>query len=195
MEEITPRQFANLVEKNRSCRRFQEEDTFSRKELENLIDMARKTASAANRQPLKYFISWRKEDNKKIFPALSWAGALKDWDGPSSGERPAGYIVILGDTRIAENYFCDPGIAAQTILLGARAGGRAGCIFAAIDREKLRENLSIHENFEILYVLALGTPAEEILLEDLEGENYNYWRDEEDVHHVPKRKLQDIIIN
>lgn len=195
MSPINYEQFQELVRNNRSCRKFKQEETFNRQELENLVELARMTPSAANRQPLKYYLSWKVETNEKIFSTLSWAGALKDWEGPEEGKKPAGYIVMLGDTEIAENFYCDPGIAAQTIMLGARADNRAGCIFAAINKDELRDYLDIEERFEILYVIALGTPVEEIVLEKMEGEDYNYWRDEDKVHHVPKRKLEEIIIN
>ncbi len=187
--------FEELVENNRCCRRFKQEDEFSREELSKLVNLARRTSSGANRQPLKYYLAHEEEMNEKIFSTLSWAGALKEWDGPEEGEKPSGYIVMLGDKDIAENYYCDPGIAAQTILLGARTDGRAGCIFAAIDKEELREKLNLDDRFEILYVLALGTPDEEIELEKMEENDYNYWRDDDDVHHVPKRSLGEIIIN
>lgn len=195
MPEINFEKFKRLVKNNRSCRKFKQNKNFSRKELENLVNLARITPSAANRQPLKYFLSWKSETNSKIFSTLSWAGALEDWEGPEEGKKPAGFIVMLGDTEITEKFFCDPGIAAQTIMLGARAKNRAGCIFAAINKNDLRENLNIDERYKILYVIALGTPAEEIVLEKMNGDDYNYWRDNDKVHHVPKRDLEEIIIN
>ncbi|MGM0414828.1 MAG: nitroreductase family protein [Bacillota bacterium] len=188
--------FEELVKSNRSYRRYDEEYDLTREELEYFVDLARKTASAANRQPLKYYLSHDKETNDKIFETLSWAGYIEDWDEPKKGERPSGYIVILGDKTISKNYFCDPGIAAQTILLGAREKELGGCIFAAINKEKLRENLEIPNKFEILYVISLGKPVEEVVLEEMDAEdNIKYWRDKEQVHHVPKRGLNQIIIN
>lgn len=80
-----------LVMKTRSCRRFKEE-AISEELLRELVDLARLSASAANLQPLKYIISYKKEMNDIIFPKLKWAGYLKDWDGPEEGERPSAYI-------------------------------------------------------------------------------------------------------
>lgn len=188
--------FKELVKGNRSYRRYDEEYDLKRNELEYFIDLARMTASAANRQPLKYYLANDKETNEKIFETLSWAGYIEDWDEPKKGERPSGYIVILGDKTISKNYFCDPGIAAQTILLGAREKELGGCIFAAINKEKLRNNLDISNKFEILYVISLGKPVEKVVLEEMDdNDNIKYWRDEEQVHHVPKRGLNQIIIN
>jgi len=139
----------DLVKKNRSFRRFENNRRISREELEYFVELARFTASAANRQPLKYFLSYEEETNNKIFPALSWAGYLKDWKEPVKEERPSAYIVVLGDTDITKKYFCDAGIALQTMLLGAVEQELGGCIFAAIDKEKLRKNLNLDERYEI----------------------------------------------
>ena len=187
--------FRDLVIKNRSYRRFDESHTISRETLVELVSLARCTASAANRQPLKYILSSEPEMNARIFSCLAWAGYLKDWDGPAPGERPSAYIVILLDESIGKNCLCDDGIAAQTILLGAVEKGIGGCMIASIQREKLGLELEIPDHFEIRPVLALGKPAESVELEDLGPEgDIRYWRDEEDIHHVPKRKVEELIV-
>ncbi|MBU8893047.1 MAG: nitroreductase family protein [Bacteroidales bacterium] len=184
-----------LVLKNRSYRRFYQDHLITPDNLRELVDLARLSASGKNLQPLKYFISADNVTNEKIFSTLAWAGYLKDWDGPEEGEKPAGYIVILGDTRLTKNYFCDHGIASQSMLLGAVEKGLGGCIFASIKREKLKELLKVEDYFEILLVLALGKPKEEVVTEDVVDDNIKYYRDENQVHHVPKRTLQEIIIS
>ncbi|MGC2434223.1 MAG: nitroreductase family protein, partial [Desulfobaccales bacterium] len=124
-----------------------------------------------------------------------WAGYLKDWPGPSEGERPAAYIVVLGDTEISKNFGCDHGIAAQSILLGARAQELGGCMLGSIQRDRLRQLFKIPENLEILLVIALGQPKETVVLEEVaRGGSIKYWRDASGVHHVPKRRLKDIIL-
>ena len=185
-----------LILKNRSYRRFYVNEPISRATLEGLVDLARCTPSAANRQPLKYLLSWTPERNERIFPHLAWAGYLADWAGPAPDERPAGYIVILGDTRVSKNFSCDHGIAAQTMLLGAVEAGLGGCIIGSIKREDLRQALQIPAHFEILLVLALGRPQEQVVLDEVVGDgDIRYWRDAAGVHHVPKRRLADLIID
>jgi len=186
----------NLVLSNRSYRRFDEEFAIKRETMEELIELARLSASASNRQPLKYYLASDPEVNEKIFPTLGWAGALKNWDGPEPDERPSAYIVILGDKHITEKFNLDPGIAAQSILLGATEKGLGGCMIGSVNPSSLREKLNLEDHFEILLVIALGKPAEKVVVESL-GENGNtaYYRDEEDIHHVPKRSLDEIIIN
>ena len=187
--------FRDLVLGTRSFRRFAPTPTLDRDALRALVDLARCSASAANRQPLKYMLSADPETNDRIFPYTRWAGALKDWGGPAEGERPTAYIVILGDTEISKGFGCDHGIAAQSIMLGATEMGFGGCMVGALDRPSLRASLAIPERYEILLVLALGKPAEKVVLEGMPADgNHDYWRDEQDVHHVPKRSLDELIV-
>jgi len=183
-----------LVFKTRSYRRFNEAYKVETSVLEDLIDLARLSPSGANRQPLKFIIYNTPEECQKIFPYLAWAGYLTEWPGPEKGERPSSYIIILGDKRITEVFGIDHGIAAQSIMLGATEAGLGGCIIGSIKRDELSEELSIPDNFEILLVLALGKPVENIIIEDIKEDNVKYWRDNNKNHHVPKRSLSDRII-
>lgn len=186
---------AELVKQNRSCRRFYEDHAVEPETLKELVSLARISASAANLQPLKYILSSDPRKNAEIFSCLAWAGYLKDWPGPEEGERPAAYIVVLEDTSISKSADCDHGIAAQTMLLGATEKGLAGCMLGSIDRNALRDHLHIPSPLKILLVLAIGKPREKIVLETVGSDNsIRYWRDTEGVHHVPKRKLEDIIV-
>ena len=185
----------DLVLKCRSYRRFYQEVAIDNKTLRELVDLARYSASAVNRQPLKYILSSSREKNALIFSTLHWAGTLKTWPGPDEGERPAGYIIILGDKEISANSGMDPGIAAQTILLGAVEKGLGGCMLGAVDREDLHRLLNIPARYEIPLVVALGKPKEKIILETMKPtDSFDYWRDKDEGHHVPKRQLNDIIV-
>jgi len=185
----------DLVLKCRSYRRFYQEVAIDNKTLRELVDLARYSASAINRQPLKYILSSSPEKNALIFSTLHWAATLKTWPGPDEGERPAGYIIILGDKEISANSGMDPGIAAQTILLGAVEKGLGGCMLGAVDREDLHQLLKIPEKYEIPLVVALGKPKEKIILETMKPtDSFDYWRDKDEGYHVPKRKLNDIIV-
>ncbi len=185
----------DLVYRTRSYRRFDESFQIDRNVLEDLVDLARMSASAANRQPLKYLLYNTPEECRRVFPSLAWAGYLKDWDGPAEGERPSAYIIILGDKEITESFNVDHGIAAQSIMLGATEAGLGGCMIASVKREALRNELHIPENLEILLVLALGMPVEKVVIDEVAGDDIQYWRDIKDVHHVPKRRLDDLIMN
>ena len=184
-----------LVLKNRSYRRFDESHRIERSTLRELIDLARITPSSANLQPLKYVLSADNKHNGLIFPHLRWAGYLADWPGPPEGERPSGYIIILRDNLIFKADSCDHGIAAQTILLGAAEKDLGGCMIGNIDMKGLRVELEIAQHLDILLVLALGKPVEDVRLVQVGPDgNMKYWRDNQGVHHVPKRSLEEIII-
>jgi nitroreductase len=186
----------DLISRNRSCRRFHEEVDITFETLRELVDLARLSASAKNWQPLKYILSCDREKNALVFPNLVWARFLTNWPGPSEGERPSGYVVILGDTEVSRFWDYDAGITAQSILLGATEKGLGGCMIANVDREGLRRALEIPRRYEILLVVALGKPKEKVVIETVGPDgNTRYWRDSEGVHHVPKRPLDDIIIS
>ena len=187
--------FRKLVETNRSYRRFCEDKPISVNHLRDLIDLARLTPSARNVQPLRYMLVTKKPQREKVFPSLAWAGNLKDWPGPKEGERPSGYVIILRRKDLKDAAGVDHGIVGQTILLGAVEKGFGGCMLGAINKKQLRQQLSIDDQYEILLVLALGVPAETVVIDDLpESGDTGYWRDEQSVHHVPKRSLDDLII-
>ena len=186
---------SELVIKNRSYRRFHQDVPIELETLKQLVNLARLSASGANHQPLKYILSCDPGKNALIYPNLGWAAYLKDWPGPSEGERPAGYIIILGDKNIRASFGCDHGIAAQSILLGATEAGLGGCIIATIRKDELQQELEIPDHCEILLVIALGKPKEKVEIEVVGPDgDIKYWRDEEGTHHVPKRSLEEIII-
>jgi len=102
--------------------------------------------------------------------------------------------MILGDKSVSEIFGIDHGIAAQSILLGATDAGLGGCIIASIKREDLANDLSLPDNLEILLILALGKPVENVIIEDIKNGDVKYWRDTNKNHHVPKRSLNELII-
>lgn len=183
-----------LFLKTRTCRRYDESHRIDTDSLINLVDLARLSSSGGNRQPLKFLLYNKPEDCEKVFPYLSWAGYYTEWAGPEKGERPSAYIVILGDRSVSDNFGVDHGIAAHSILLGATDGGLGGCIIASIKREELCNDLHIPDRFEVLFIIALGKPAEQIVIDEMKKDDVKYWRDETGIHHVPKRNLNELII-
>jgi nitroreductase len=185
----------DLILKNRSYRRFFQNETISLETLRALVNLARLSASARNAQPLKYMIVNNPVENAIVFSYLAWAAYLTNWKGPEEGERPSAYIIMLGDTHIATNYWCDHGIAAQSILLGAVEQGLGGCIIASIQRELLKKDFEISDQYEIIQIIALGKPKEVAVIDPIGTDSsIKYWRDENQIHHVPKRSLDEIII-
>ncbi len=185
--------FRDLLIKNRSIRKYDQDVTVSRETLLELIDLTRITNSAGNRQPLKYFISHEKEMNAVIYKNIGLAGQ------PPEGERPSAYIIILKDS-ILSGYGVpeiDCGIAAEVILLGATEKGLGGCMIGMINRRGLQKVLNIPDRYEIALLLTIGKPKETHVFEvaDSEKTNMSGWWDGQGVRHIPKRRLKDIVIN
>lgn len=187
---------SDLVINTRSYRRFFQNVAVERGALEKLVDLAHLSPSGQNLQPLKYFLSYDSEVNAVIFRHLAWAGYLQDWSGPEEGERPASYILILGDKSISMSFGIDSGIAAQSIRLGATEMGLGSCVIGSIKRKELAGSLGLSDRFEILLAIPIGMPKETVVLETVrESDDIKYWRDDADIHHVPKRTLNEVIVN
>ena len=188
--------FKDLVYGCRSFRRFYEDQRIGKETLMDLVDLARMTASTANSQALKYRIVYEKEECEQLFPCISWAGALPDWPGPKEGERPSGYIVICCDLSLGKNKQWDDGITAQTMMLGAAEKGFGGCLIGSFNRSKAAESLGIDpEKYSLDLLLALGKPKEKVVVVPIkEDGDVRYYRDENQVHYVPKRALEDVLL-
>jgi len=186
--------FKELAAKTRSYRRFVEDERISPETLDGLLEVVRFVPSGANNQPLRFIPVCKREKCDLVFPTLQWAGRIKDWDGPAEGERPAAYVIILGDTSVAKSFGQDPGIAAYAILLAAADQGIAGCMLGSIDRAKLRADLAIPERYEIALVVALGKAGETVILEDAVDGDVAYRHDEQGRHHVPKLSFDELVI-
>jgi len=190
----------DLIRRTRTVRRYEEERPLEEGLLRNLVDMARLGGSARNAQSLKYGVITEKKLRDQLFPLLAWAGYLPHWPGPQEGERPSAYVVCLLDSALqkgpeTEAHF-DLGIATQNMLLTAAEQGVFGCRIGAFSPAKVQEFLRLPEQFKPLLVVALGYPREDVVLEEI-GENgdIRYWHDDQGVHHVPKRKLDDLLVD
>jgi len=187
-----------LVEKNRSYRGYDESRKMTREELVEFVDCARLTASAANKQPLRYYLAWEQEQLDKIQPLTGWAKALPERRLPLPGKNPTGFIVICRDVNVAktkEECMCDVGIAAQTMLLYAAEKGLGGIMIGNFSPERIKKALGLSEEFEPVLIVAFGKPDEEVRLVEAEKDaSLKYYRDANNVHYVPKRKLEDVLI-
>lgn len=185
----------DLVPRARTVRKFNENQPVTTDMLRSLVNLARLSPSAANLQTLKYLLANTPERNRLVFQNLAWAGYLKDWPGPGAGERPAAYILQLGDERLGPPREVDAGLALQSMILGAASRGLGTCVLGGVNRSELQQALRLPAHYSILYVLALGRPAEEVRVETVGSDgDVRYWRDEADVLHVPKRSLDELIL-
>ena len=174
----------------RSIRRFKQKP-ISINKLKKFVNAGRLAPSAANLQPLDFFIVNDKKLCSKIFETLSWAGYIKPKWAPALNERPVAYIIILA--RDESPWIPrDASFAAENIMISAKTEGIGSCILCKIDKEKIKEILKIPIEIIIDSVIALGYKLEESVIEEYK-DSIKYWRDEKEIMHVPKRKLNDII--
>lgn len=183
-----------LVKQTRSFRRFQQTPAPTLKQLEKLIALARLVPSANNDQPLKYVLVKEQEYLDHVFSCLKWAGYLTDWPGPAKQERPTAYILICSDPTLNDKPEIDVGLAAQVMLLRLREMGFGSCLLGSVDRPKLKQLLALPKDLTVHLALALGTPGEIVELKTVEDGDTRYWRDENEIHHVPKRKVEELIV-
>lgn len=191
--------FLDLVKQARSHRGFRQERKVTRQELEHLVECARFTPAARNNQVLKYYLAEKPETVAAIQPLTKWAGALAELHLPRKGAEPVAYIVICLDGSLAENpapYQRDVGIVAQTMLLAAAEMGLNGCMIGSFAAGELREKLGLPEAIKPQLLLALGEGTDRIVMTDVgEDGSTTYYRDAEDTHYVPKRTLEQLILN
>jgi len=186
-----------LLKANRSYRIFHEDRPVPVTLMRDLVLLCRYTASGRNAQPLKYRLVYEKGEREALFPLLAWAGYFKDWDGPEPGQRPAVYMVQCLDTRFGADCLCDDGLQLEAITLGATAMGLGCCIIKAFNADKVAETLCLPEGLQPRYVLALGYPDQKVVIEKMTGEpdgDFKYYRTADGVHHVPKRGVNELII-
>lgn len=191
--------FLELVKKSRSYRGFDESRKVTRQELEYLVECARFAPSSSNIQALKFFLAWEPETLQRIQPLTNWAKALKDVQLPHPGKDPTAYIVICQDHQVnpsAAMFQKDVGIAAQTMLLAATDLGLGGCMIGNFPALDLQQALELPQTIAPMLVVALGKPDETVVLTELpESGATAYYRDENDVHYVPKRPLEQLVLN
>lgn len=185
-----------LVTRTRSVRSFKGDVPVSRETLLSLCDLARRSSAAMNRQVLKYRLVHTPEECAALLPLTRWAASLSVKLPPEGGE-PTAFIVICHDTAVAEEkpiFLYDIGIAAEVMMLGASEAGLGGCIIGSAASARVAEVLSLPENLIPKLILAFGVPDETAVLTEAENGEVTYYRDEQNVHYVPKRPLSEIIL-
>ena len=181
-----------IIIKRRTIRRFKQEEV-SENILNKLANAGRLAPSGANLQPLEFIIVNETESVDKVFPALKWAGYIAPAGNPPEGMRPMAYIIVLINTEIrSQGGEVDAAAAIENMILTALEDGIGSCWLGAIDRDQLRKIFKIPQKYRVDSVLALGYPDESPVVEEA-TDSIKYWKDENGILHVPKRKLSDIV--
>ena len=178
--------------RRRSIRRFKDMPV-SRQILERCVNAARLAPSADNLQPLEYIIVDDDQLLPQVFSTRSWAAYIRPAGDPPQDKRPKAYIVMLknSNTGVSSSVY-DVGAAMENIILIALGEGLGSCPFASVERDSLKSILNIPGDYEIPLVIALGYPDESPVEEPFAG-SVKYWKGEDGVLHVPKKKLESIL--
>jgi nitroreductase len=181
-----------LIVRRRTIRRFKQEE-LSEKLLKKLVNAGRLAPSGANLQPLEFIIVNKTELADQVFPALKWAGYIAPAGNPPEGKQPMAYIIILVNSEIrSQGGEVDAAAAIENMILTALEDGIGSCWLGAINRDQLRKIFNIPQKYRVDSVLALGYPDESPVVEEA-ADSIKYWKDENAILHVPKRKLSDIV--
>lgn len=161
--------------------------------LTDIIDAARLSPTANNRQPLRFLVVNDPSLCAGVFPHTYWARSLGPEGRPKEGEQPTAYILILADKKLETPWIShDVGAAAQTIMLAAQDSGIGTCWMASIDRDALTEILGIPGEYRLDTLISMGYPAQKSVYEDTQGD-VTYYKDEQGTMHIPKRRLEDVL--
>jgi nitroreductase len=181
------------IKGRRSIRKFTREPVH-KEDLLKLIELGSLAASGMNVQPIKYIVATGKKADE-IFPHTRWAGYLKGQGSPAFDERPSAFILVLNDNSLRKSgYELDAGAAVQNILVAAHAMGIGTCWLGAIDYDDISSLVGLTEGYKLISAIAVGYPAQKSISEASEGD-IRYYLDEEEVLHVPKRSIDEIILN
>jgi nitroreductase len=188
-------QTQKLIHARRTIRKFTQEP-LTGEQMRRYVDAARVAPSGANLQPLKYVIVRTKEMTDKVFPLVKWAAYLAPDYNPKETERPTAYVVVCADTAIRKaGYDMDVGASVENLILCALEDGVGACWMGSVDRPQLKDLLKLSEDLVISCVVALGYPDESPAETTVDSDNIRYYLDETGTLRVPKRTLDDVIID
>ena len=184
-----------LVTKARTCRRYKGNITISTEVLAEFIDHARLSASARNAQILRYITVTDADTRAALNKLVVLGGALTPEQRATEAQYPGAYIAICAPEKIDDFAVMDIGIAAQTMNLAACEAGFNTCMIGAMKKDEASALLGVPEGMALRLLLAIGAPDEEIrIVERREDGKLIYYRDENDVHCVPKITLEEAIL-
>jgi nitroreductase len=186
-----------LIDKSRSHREFVSGEAVPREKLVKWISYANHCPAAMNLQTLKYKILIDRDEVARLLPLTRWAASL-DIKLPPEGHEPTAFIVMCHDTSLSpikQIFMIDVGICAQTIMLAAAEDGFGGCMIGSASADAVKQALGLAEHLTPVFILGLGIPEDKVVLTKAKDGKVTYYRDENNVHYVPKRTLEEIIID
>ncbi len=163
-----------------------------KKIMEQIVNAGRLAPSAGNRQILEFVIVQEPENCKRMLEQLKWAAYVQPRRTPGPEQSPKAYVIVLiRDREITWINAADAGAAMENMILTAWSQDIGSCWLASVDHDNVKKLFAIPDEYQIFGVLALGYPAEQPVAEEMK-DSIQYWLDDENRLHVPKRPLQKI---
>lgn len=182
----------SLLHRNRSYRGFDPAREVTQEELKTLLSVVPLTASAMNRQPLRFRLVTA-DKAPLVWPHITLGAALPDEHLPKQGLEPRAFIIVCSAVPEDKMVDMDLGFAAQSILLKAVETGLGGLFILNIRKEALRQALDLP--LSPLAVIAIGKPAERIFLLPVSDpdKSFAYYRKDGN-HYVPKLQMESLLV-
>lgn len=183
-----------LLAWRRTYRRFDQSRPIPVEALDAILEAARISSSASNKQTLRFVVVKSAALVKKIFPFTHWAAMLpKELGQPKDGEHPVLFVVPTFETQQKGKWTeLDLGLAEANMTMAAAAFGIGSCILANIEREPIREALDIPVSSEIATIVAFGYPTHESHIVPMKDGDVKYYLDEKKDYCVPKRSREEL---
>jgi len=177
---------------NRSYRGYDKSYIVHRRQLEAIVAVNTKVASSVNTQKLRFHIVTKGTEADKVNAHIRMGRGLPELHLPFPGTEPEAFIIVCSTCPENSGVLIDLGISLQSMLLKAVELGLGGLIIRNMDRDEIASELSLA--LTPVAVLAIGRPAEKVVLDTVhEGDSLNYYR-RDGVHHVPKLAAEDLLI-
>ena len=173
---------------------------FSQKKMEKadikaMIEAARCASCASNRQRLRYICVISPEKVAAILPHTFYAALVKPHRTPVEGiTSPTAFIAVTATEKPSPHLYADAGAAIQSIEFAAWERGIGCCWLGSFVPEKVAEILNFPDPERLIYLIALGYPAERPVSEDIPADgDPKYYLDHQNGLHIPKFTVEALL--
>ncbi len=188
--------FSALLNKRRTIR-FYKRMNVAEEHLKNLVEAARHAPSAANNQILRYTLVRNADLVQAVFYHTNWGGRVKPRRTPEWGvNAPSAFIAVSAvknGPELTPMAYADAGAAIMSMEFAAVEANLGTCWIGAFKVREVSELLNIPPREQLLFLLAVGHPAENPVEDTITAEeSVAYYLDEYNTLHVPKYTFEAV---
>lgn len=188
--------YSNILRKRRTIR-FYRQMPVAENHLIKMIAAACHAPSAANNQVLRYTIVRNPDLVQAVFYHTKYAGRVTPKRSPEWGvNAPTAFIAVSAVKNgpvISPTVYADAGAAIMSMAFQAVEEKLGTCWIGAFNAREVANVLETDKSEELLYLLAVGHPAENPVEDEISsGESVAYYVDEFNTLHVPKYNIESV---